>query len=422
MRVKPWQFVLALTALTSALVLAQVPSRTWVATATASLALGASALALMGAAAFLSARLSFVESLFGGLDRVYQAHKWLAVWALVFASFHLIFQAELREWPLEPILALSRPATRLLRQASFVALMVIVILALNRKIPYHRWRQWHRFSGPLFLIVILHWLSVRSPIPLDSPAGIWLALVAAVGVIAAAYKFALYPFLSPHREYRVVAATPGAAGIHLELEPVGRPIDFEPGQFGFLRLKAEGLWEPHPFTIAGGERESGRVHFLIRDLGDYTRRLVRETAPGMVAELCAPYGRFTRDPAKGEEVWIAGGVGVSPFVAWLTDRATKPGARVTFFYFHTPGRALPSPDILAPLAHEAGVDLVPITDGPSSRAFTDRFRDILARSGGDDLLSVSACGPQGLLERVRAAMRESGVPASRLRFEHFEFR
>src|SRR3569833_1169917 len=97
---KPWQLVVALTVLTCGLVLVQVPVATWSTTATASLALGAAALVLMGAAAFLAARLSVVESFFGGLDRVYQAHKWLAVWSLAFASFHLIFQAELRQWPL----------------------------------------------------------------------------------------------------------------------------------------------------------------------------------------------------------------------------------------------------------------------------------------------------------------------------------
>jgi len=54
---KPWQLVVALTVLTCGLVLVQVPVATWSTTATASLALGAAALVLMGAAAFLAARL-----------------------------------------------------------------------------------------------------------------------------------------------------------------------------------------------------------------------------------------------------------------------------------------------------------------------------------------------------------------------------
>jgi predicted ferric reductase len=419
--VKPWQFVVLLIVLTCVLVLVQVPVGTWLTTATASLALGAAALVLMGAAALLAARFSAFESLLGGLDRVYQTHKWLAVWALVFASFHLIFQAELREWPLASIMPLPRSATRLVRQASFVALMVIVILALNRKIPYHRWRQWHKLSGPLFLIVILHWLSIRTPIPIGSFAGIWLALVAALGVIGAAYKLLFYRFASPRGEYRLVAVTPGPAGTHLELEPVRRPITFEPGQFGFLRIEADGLWEPHPFTIAAGGDATGRAHFLIRDLGDYTHKLVREATPGLYAEIYAPYGRFTRLPPSEREIWIAGGVGVSPFVAWLSDRTSSSCENITFFYFFTPGRALPNPEVLAQLARERGAEFIAVPDGPSSTAFLDRFRAIVAESGADSV-NVSFCGPQGLLGAVRNLMREVGVPESRLRFEYFEFR
>ncbi|HEU4623659.1 MAG TPA: ferredoxin reductase family protein [Steroidobacteraceae bacterium] len=420
-RASAWQLVLALTLVTCVLVLSQVPIATWATTATVSLALGASALVLMGAAALLAARFPAVESLLGGLDRVYVAHKWLAVWALAFASFHLIFQAELREWPLASILSLPRPATRLVRQASFVALMLIVMLALNRKIPYHRWRLWHKLSGPLFLIVILHWLSIRSPIPLATPAGIWLALVAGLGVIGAAYKLLLYRFVSPHAEYRVVEVTPGAAGLHLKLEPVEHPIAFEPGQFGFLRMESEGLWEPHPFTIAAGGSPEQRVEFLIRDLGDYTHKLVRETTPGMYAEIYAPYGRFTRLPAAQREIWIAGGVGVSPFIAWLSDPTAECSERITFFYFFTPGRALPSPEVLGQLAHGKGVEYVPVAGGPSSEEFTARFKEIVARHGAGEV-NISFCGPKGLLEHVRTLMRELRVPDSHLRYEYFEFR
>src|SRR5690606_11445721 len=122
--------------------------------------------------------------------------------------------------------------------------------ALNRKIPYSQWRLWHKLSGPLFLIVILHWLSIRSPVRLASPAGIWLAALAALGVVAAAYKLLLYPMLAKHGVYRVITAAPGASALHLELEPVRRAVEFEPGQFGFLRMREDSLREPHPFTIA----------------------------------------------------------------------------------------------------------------------------------------------------------------------------
>ncbi|HWL62304.1 MAG TPA: ferredoxin reductase family protein [Steroidobacteraceae bacterium] len=416
----PWQVVLLLVLITSALVLAEIPRDTWFTTAAASLALGASALALMGAAALLGGRWPLFESLLGGLDRVYLVHKWLAVWALAFASFHLVFQAELRTWDLAPIVELPRYTTRLVRQASFVALMVIVVLALNRRIPYSQWRWWHKLSGPLFLVVIAHWLSIRSPVRIDSPAGIWLAAITGLGICAALYKLVLYPFIARHAVFRVVATEAGPAALRLELEPVRRGITFEPGQFGFLRMKADGLREPHPFTIASAG-EGGRVHFVIRSLGDYTSELVRRVAPGMQAEIHAPYGRFTRHAGAAREIWIAGGVGISPFLAWLTDPDAVGLERVTLFYFHTPGRAFPAVDELGRLARSRGVELVAVSSGPAAPEFCARLSEL---AGGVDATSVavSFCGPEGLLAAVQEQLRKCGIPPSAVQFEHFNFR
>lgn len=418
---KPWTVIASIVVVSVIVTLAQIPSETWLSLAALSLSMGVAALALMGTAAILGGRLRLVESLFGGLDRVYLTHKWMAVYALVFASIHFAFKAGASEWETASILAFPPFWTRLVRQASFLALMLIVMLALNRKIPYHRWRWWHKLSGPLFIIVILHWLSFRSPIALASSAGIWLAALSALGVLAAFYKLLLYPFLSPHAEYRVVRADMGAAGLHLELAPVKHPIEFTAGQFAFLSMKEDGLREPHPFTIANAADEAGHVHFVIRELGDYTRRLVENTTPGMHATVYAPFGRFSRDREWAREVWIAGGVGISPFIAWLKDEGGRPLESVTLFYFFTPSREFPSADLVRELAHARGAELVPVPDGPMSPEFERRFKQIVQETG-PARVGVSFCGPKGLLKRVQQAMRENGVPTSNLHYEYFEFR
>lgn len=374
----------------------------------------------MGAASLLGARWSIVESQFGGLDRVYQTHKWLGIWTLAFASVHLVFKAGLDVWDTASIISLPPYYTRLVRQLSFVALMLIVMLALNRNIPYNVWRWWHKLSGPLFLIVILHWLSFKSPIAISSPAGIWLATISALGVAAAGYKLLLYPFLSSHAEYRVVATDPGAAALHLELAPVKRAIPFIPGQFAFIRMKQEGLREPHPFTIASGSSPDGHVHFVIRSLGDYTHKLTK-AAVGMRADIYAPYGRFKRPSASKREVWIGGGVGISPFIAWLTDQSAGGFDKVTLFYFFTPGREFPSVEVLEDLARQRGAEFVPMSSSVRSQEFTQRFSEI-ARSAGPANVDISFCGPKGLLKQIRALMQDNGIPNANIQYEYFEFR
>jgi predicted ferric reductase len=421
MHIKSWHAIAFVAAISFALVLAEIPRADWLTTAHLSLAAGVTAFSLMGAAALLGGRWRFIEARFGGLDRVYLTHKWLGVWALGFASFHLVFKAGMEGWDTASIMALPPFYTRLVRQLSFVALMLIVMLALNRTIPYSTWRWWHKLSGPLFLIVILHWLSFKTPIAIGDPAGIWLALVATLGVTAAAYKLLLYPLLSSHAEYQVVAVSTGAAAVHLELAPVKHPIQFTPGQFAFISLQQDGLREPHPFTIASGNDPGNIVHFVIRSLGDYTQKLITKTTVGMYADIYAPWGRFKRPAAAAREVWIGGGVGISPFISWLSDQSAGAFDKVTLFYFFTPGREFPSVDVLNDMARARGAEFVPVSAGPASPEFTGRLGEIV-RSAGAESVEISFCGPKGLLKVIRARMREHGVPVANLRHEYFEFR
>lgn len=421
MQMKPWPVVAAPVVVSFLVVAAELPPDTWPTLAALSLACGVSALALTGTAATLASRWGFIEEVLGGLDRVYLAHKWLGVWALGLASVHLTFKAGLDVWQSAAIIELDGGTRRLVRQLSFVALMFIVLLALNRNIPYRIWRLWHKSSGPLFVIIVLHWLSFPSPLALNTPAGVWMAAVSVLGLAGAAYKLLLYPFVARHAEYLITQVEPGAGAVRLELSPVRGGIAVEPGQFGFLRMKHDGLREPHPFTIASGGPPEGPVALLIRALGDYTRELVRQVKPGMHADIYGPYGRFRRATHAARELWIAGGVGISPFVAWLGDEDASGFDRVTLFYFYTPEREFPAVSVLESLAARRGVELVAISDGPASASFAERLGAALA-STDPAHVQVRFCGPKGLLEQVRQRLSEHAIPERNLQNEYFEFR
>lgn len=418
---KAWQAVTSIVAVSAGLTLLSVPSQTWLTPAALSLICGVSALALMAAAAILASRWSVIEGSFGGLDRVYDAHKWMGVLALSLASVHLLFKAGDPLWQAEAILALPSAATRFVRQASFVALMTIVILALNRNIPYNIWRWWHRLSGPIFLVVIGHWLSIKSPVELGGLAGLWLAVLSALAVIAAAYKLLLYPLIARHGHYQVVNVARGSAAAEIELEPVSHRARFRAGHFGFLRMNADGLREPHPFTIASAPSSAGKIRFVIRALGDYTTKLISQIEPGMYADVYAPYGRFERRPDCTREIWIGGGVGISPFLAWMRDDRARRFEQVTLFYFFTEGRVFPDVAVLEAMAKERGIEFVPISTGPGSESFTRRFAEIV-KSVDASSLDIAVCGPRGLLDAVRRAAIDHGLRTRDIRHELFAFR
>ncbi|WP_025127457.1 ferric reductase-like transmembrane domain-containing protein [Pseudomonas sp. PH1b] len=416
---KTWHTIIGILLITTFTLLLEIPADTWLTSATLSLVLGSAALAYMAVSCLLASRWGFVERLFGGLDRVYEAHKWLGIWALAFASYHLVFKANLEQWNSVPILELSKYWTRMVRQLSYVALGLIVLLALNRNIPYSQWRWWHKLSGPLFLIVILHWLSFKSPIALDTPSGIWLTVLCTLGVLGALYKLLLYPWVAKVGEYRVTSVKVEKHSLHLELTPEGRGFPFKAGQFAFLSLQEKGLREPHPFTIASAEAHDGRIEFVIRALGDYTQRLRQQVKVGMRADIYAPYGRFKRPEAGTREIWIGGGVGISPFISWLQDASAGQFDKATLVYCYNPSRAFPSVDALQGMAQARGATFVGNSGGVEALAQT--LKRAAAETDPKEI-QISFCGPKGLLGRVRELMSECRIPEGNLHYEFFEFR
>ncbi len=160
---------------------------------------------------------------------------------------------------------------------------------------------------------------------------------------------------------------------------------------------------------------------MIRALGDFTTRLVNGCSVGMHADVYAPYGRFARPAGARREIWIGGGVGISPFIAWLKDPSANGFERVTLFYFFTPGREFPTVETLEEIARERGAELVPVSRGPDDPAFVQRFKELAAENDPNSI-KVSFCGPQGLMKAVRQWMRTLGIPDRNLDHEFFDFR
>ncbi|MDD2047060.1 ferredoxin reductase family protein [Pseudomonas putida] len=411
--------ILGILLITTLTLLTEIPVDTWLTSATLSLVLGTSALAYMAVSCLLASRWGVVESLFGGLDRVYETHKWLGVWALVFATYHFVFKGNLEAWNSASILELPRYWTRLVRQLSYAALVMIVLLALNRHIPYSVWRWWHKLSGPLFLLVILHWLSFKSPITLLGPTGIWLTLLCTLGVIAALYKLLVYPFVARTGDYRVTAVNKVKDAVHLTLAPIHKGFDFNAGQFAFLAMQQKGLREPHPFTIASANGADGQIAFMIKGLGDYTKKLCECVKVGMGATLYAPYGRFKRIAHAEREIWIGAGVGISPFISWLQDPDAKDFEKATLVYCFNPSRAFPAPEELQAMAQARGAQFVANPGGIEQ--LTETLRQAVAQTNPNSI-HVSFCGPKGLLATVQELMELNRIPKANLHFELFDFR
>ena len=413
MHLKARQTIGLIVAASLAATMEEVPPDARFTFAALGLAAGVAALSLMACAALLSARSKAIETLFGDLDQTYRTHKWLGIWALGLAALHGVSVGNPGEVPAAPILASPPLLTWVAGPAALAALLAIVILPRYRRISYSVRSGWHRLSGPLFLIAIVHWLSIPSPIGLGEPAGIWLATVCTLGVAGAGYRLTAYPLRARHRHYRIRRTS----GLRLELEPVRRSLTFAPGQFGFIRVHEDGLRHAHPFEIEQADTASDPLQLALTPLGGYTRELGARAEPGLHAEVYGPYGPFERRPAT-REIWIAWSHGIAPFLTWL-DADAGAFENVTLLYVCATVRALPVAEAIQQCATARGAAFAAV---PIEMASAEVARHCAEASkwAPADAISVSYSGPPALLGEVRRGLRAAGLPEECLRSETFE--
>lgn len=242
--------------------------------------------------------------------------------------------------------------------------------------------------------------------------------VGGIGLAFYVYREILARFFLSLHDYEIASVSEVDAGlVEIALRPLGRHVDYTPGQFAMVYLEGKDGWHRHPFTIASAPRE-GVVRVTVKALGDYTSRLHETLEPGMPAVIGGPHGRFSHVKGTGRQVWIAGGVGVAPFLSWLRALDGDLDHEVDFFYTSV-GDAPFAAEIRA-IAGRHPTLRAHLVDTSVDGRLTGA--DVLRQAGEAAGLSVFMCGPQTMLRSFQTQLRAAGVPARRIHREYFDWR
>ncbi|KJS84167.1 MAG: hypothetical protein JM58_11530 [Peptococcaceae bacterium BICA1-8] len=124
---------------------------------------------------------------------------------------------------------------------------------------------------------------------------------------------------NPYAVKKVVQEAHDVYSLYFE----GKKINYKPGQFMVIRLKrGEEVSEPHPFTISSSPTRN-ELAISVKALGDFSSS-IKETVEGDLAYIDAPYGVFSFLNHDGNDlVFIAGGIGITPFISMLRYMADK---------------------------------------------------------------------------------------------------
>jgi len=275
----------------------------------------------------LVSRIKRIESGLG-LDRMFRWHRFFGRAGLAGLTGHAVLIAAYRITAFGELFPTTFIWIGLL---ALVGFMITAALASTYRIiglAYEIWRNIHLINYLLFPLVLIHVFYHTAEGSALYYLWILLALAYAGIVIYRLYRIVMVR-ISP---YEVTDVRQEAKDIWT-LEFSGKKIDYLPGQFMFVQLLRNGkLSAAHPFTISNSPTRE-KLSITPKSLGDFTLS-IKDTRVGEKAFIDAPYGVFSFLNYRHEElVFIAGGIGITPFISMLRYiRDKMPEQVVTLFW------------------------------------------------------------------------------------------
>lgn len=380
---------------------------------------------LLSSTIVLSARLRFVERSAGGLDRVYRVHHRLGALSFTLLALHpslLAWRYAQVSWPRSAELWRLDPSDvpLLAGQVSLYGMAIGVAITMFWAVRHQVMLWTQRLLGLLFLPAGYHVLRMGGDVDSDPALRLYMAVIVAAGVLALVIHTVAGRLLTPHYGYLVDSVEPLNAQItEITLHPTGRSMPFVAGQFAFLRFAHQPVGgEAHPYSMASPPGEQS-LRFTIKHLGDYTAH-IDDVAPGAHASIEGPYGRFSHRYVRGkQQAWIAGGIGIAPFLSMAASLDDRAGYTVTLFYGYADDGP---PLILAELTELAAAhrNLTVVLVAQQRDGVVDAAL-LRARLGGLEGIEFLLCGPPPMLHALQHQLDDAGVSKRRIHFEEFDF-
>jgi predicted ferric reductase len=393
---------------------------------------GLLAMAWMSFGMVLAVRPKLHVRWFGGLDKMYRLHKWLGISALVMSILHWS-SSNAPKWasalgllasgphgaravlanPIARWLTSYRGVAESIGEWTFYAATLLIVVALVKWIPYRLFYKTHRLLAAAYLALVFHTVVLTKFDYWLSPVGLLLVPLLACGTWAAV--IVLLRRVAAGRLVRGKIASlqyyPGVRSLEVAIDVPKGWAGHKPGQFAFVTSnKTEGA---HAYTIASAWNDGEkRIAFIVKELGDHTESLREKLRVGREVKIEGPYGCFTFEDACPDQIWVGGGIGITPFVARLKYLAgrTPRSAQIIHLFHPTADYDAEALARLAADAEAGGAHLHVLVDKRDGRLDGERIRAAVPAWRES---SIWFCGPIGLGQGLRADFAAAGMSLDR---------
>ncbi len=374
--------------------------------------------ALLVVSLALMVREPVVARQLGGLQAMMSWHHRIGTTAYVLLLLHPLCLA-LDAWQEQPARAWQLLAPWQQSWPVWIGWLGLVLLMLGlavtfaRSVGYRRWRNLHQWLALGVALGLAHVLVLLGSTVL--PLALAAVALAALGWRLLVTDRGLSAW--PYQVSRV--AHPAREVVEVTLQPLAGVLRPAPGQFVLARFvdsqRHAACGEFHPFTVSG-VGPGGELQLTIKALGVCSAQ-IQSIAAGALVRLQGPFGNFLGEAGSSARLWVAGGIGITPFMAALRQqRCARPTALLYLYRTAADAAFLaelqglqtsdPMFQLLVQATGEQPPDLAPLLS--AVERITER--------------QVHVCGPDPLLARLRDSLRGLGVPPSAIHSESFDFR
>jgi len=210
-------------------------------------------------------------------------------------------------------------------------------------------------------------------------------------------------------------------------------FDFQPGQFVPVRVQIDGKPHVRCYSISSAPDTKGYLEISVRRQGLVSGTLHATMRPGATLSINRPAGQFVYPGGDDRPLTlVAGGIGITPLLSMLRHAAASDPTRpVTLLYSAKHEHDLAFLDELRVIAarHPQVKIAITLTKPTGAARAAD---DLRFRTGRVDAAMIRQyvpapshtvfcmCGPSPMMADLTTLLTSMGVPASQVRFEHFE--
>jgi predicted ferric reductase len=373
----------------------------------------------------LSSKIKFIERGIG-LDKLIRLHRMFGVVGLIFILIHpvALYFGKLLQGDnfrlFTPLKVVGLTALVFLCTAAGAA-----ILYKRLHIKYETWKNIHKVIYFVLPIAFFHSIKIGSDMNVLGFKIIWWILLGFYSLILIYKVWMRFRIRSnPFGITKIVQETYDTWSLYFRGKKVN---EYKPGQFMIIRLFRNGkVSESHPFTISSSPTRD-ELSISVKSVGDFTST-IRDTKTSDVAYIDKPYGVFSfLNHDTKNLVFIAGGIGITPFISMLRYIYDKRLERnVTLIWGNKTSNDLAFRDEMEKMSAEMpSLKVIHVMSGQDDwqgeKGYVDAEK---VKKYVNDLENSQffICGPPVMMGKIVKMLKGLGIPGNRIHFERFALR